>query len=99
MRFLLLALAVVTLGGCRSQLMPPPDLAPAPIDLASRDESVPKLVDLASYDQASSDMDVCDKQHPTGYCPPGFTCCAFDCWGGGGPPNGWCFQGAGCPVC
>jgi hypothetical protein len=91
---------VITLAGCRSELMPAPDLAAIPVDLSARDVAASVPVDLASYDQFSSDMDICDLQHQNGSCPPGYTCCAFTCWGGG--PVDWCYPSGpihGCPVC
>jgi hypothetical protein len=79
---------VVAMAGCRSQDIPPPDLAR--IDLAARDLGAS---DLSGHDQSSSDMTlVCD---PDLGCPPGLICCG-PCWGNGPPA---CVMLPGCPLC
>jgi hypothetical protein len=87
MRSLLVVLALV--AACRTGGVDAPDLRPA--DLSA---TVDAGRDLASVELG----DVCRPDNPDGSCAPGTTCCPYSCWGGN-DETGWCFTGAGCPVC
>jgi hypothetical protein len=93
--------ALLLAAACRTQPFDPnADLSliehASPSDLATE----APVVDFSIGDLArpTSDAGLCSRDNPTGWCPQGDTCCAFDCWGGS-DEKGWCVVGEGCPAC
>jgi hypothetical protein len=94
-------LLALLLLGCRTSPweLPPGDLSSTDLDARDLTSHDLQARDLALGDLSPPpDAMICNRDHPNGWCPSGFSCCAFDCWGGS-DATGWCAAGSGCPAC